>query len=102
MPIGELVQEFRRFYAQRFDDGLTVEIKVPLLDNPHLATDAQIKQLIIKNPLERFIIQGFLEYSDEDSVVRFAPQLWSELRYYELLDIQQNVEEQLRYYYSRK
>jgi hypothetical protein len=34
-------------------------------------------------------------------VVRFAPQLWNELRFWELLDIQQSADEQLSYYYSR-
>jgi hypothetical protein len=100
--LEKVVQEFKRFYTQRFDDGLPVEFDVPLLTNPYSASDTQIKQLIIKYPLERFIIQGFLEYSAQDGVVRFAAQLWSELRFYELLDVQHSVDEQIRYYYGRK
>jgi hypothetical protein len=51
--------------------------------------------------LDRFLIKHFLEYDAEVRVVRFAPQLWQELRFYELLDIQASVDEQLRYYYER-
>jgi hypothetical protein len=80
---------------------LPVEFNVPLLSDPQAVSDAQIKQLIVKNPLDRFIIKGFLEYSAQDGLVRFVPQLWNELRIYELLDIQESVDGQIRYYYSR-
>jgi hypothetical protein len=99
--IDDLVQEFRGFYIERQLKGLQVEFDVPLLANPHTASDSQIKQLIVKNPLDRFIIKGFLEYSVQDGLVRFVPQLWNELRFYELLDIQESADGQIRYYYSR-
>ena len=60
-----------------------------------------VQRLILKYPLDRFIIKGFLEYSAAEGIVRFVPQLWQELRFYELLDVQASVEEQLRYYYRR-
>jgi hypothetical protein len=101
VKMEDLVREFRAFYARRYDDYLPVEFGVPLLSNPHSASDTQIKQLIVKYPLDRFLIKGFLEYSARDDVIRFSPQLWSELRYYELLDVQQSADEQIRYYYNR-
>jgi hypothetical protein len=64
-------------------------------------SDLQLRQLIVKNPLERFLIKGFLEYIPEEGIVRFAPQLWSDLRYWELLDIERSADEQVQYYYSR-
>ena len=100
--LDEVAKEFRRFYTQRFDDGLPVEFGGSLLNDPHSASDRAVKQLILNYPLERFVIQGFLEYSAQDEVVRFAPQLWSELRYYELLDVQRSIDEQIDYYYNRK
>jgi len=42
-----------------------------------------------------------LEYDANAGLVRFAPQLWDELRLYEMLDVQQIADEQLAYYYSR-
>jgi Restriction endonuclease len=98
----DLVREFKDFYVQRHHNGLPVEFNVPLLLNPLLASDTQIRQLIVKNPLDRFLIKGFLEYAAEEGRVRFAPQLWGELRYYELIDIQQSVDEQIHYYYNRE
>jgi hypothetical protein len=100
--IDDLVREFKAFYVQRQEANLPVEFGVPLLDDPQAVSDNQIKQLIVKNPLDRFLIKGFLEYSVQDGIVRFAPQLWSELRFYELLDVQQSADEQLRYYYGRR
>ena len=102
VKIEELVQEFRKFYEQRYNTGLPAEFGVTLLKNPLVADNNQIRQLIVKNPLDRFLIQGFLEYLPQEGIVRFAPQLWSELRFYELLDIQHSVEEQINYYYSRR
>ncbi|MEO7911013.1 MAG: hypothetical protein ABIV47_15325 [Roseiflexaceae bacterium] len=54
-----------------------------------------VKRLIAQHPLERFIIKGFLEYDAEVGIVRFAAQLWSELRLHEMLDVQQSADKQL-------
>ena len=78
-----------------------MEFGPPDLSDTLAVSDAQLRQLIVKNPLERFLIKGFLEYLPDEGVVRFAPQLWSELRVWELLAIQQSADEQLDYYYSR-
>jgi hypothetical protein len=79
-----------------------VEFGPPDLADTLAVSDAQLRQLIVKNPLERFLIKGFLEYLPDEGVVRFAPQLWSELRAWELLDIAHSADEQLDYYYSRQ
>jgi Restriction endonuclease len=102
VKMEDLVHEFREFYKQRHSAGLPVEFGVSLLKNPLTVDDDQIRQLIVRNPLDRFLIQGFLEYLPQEGVVRFAPQLWNELRFYELLDVQRSVEEQIDYYYSHR
>jgi hypothetical protein len=99
--IDALVAEFRAFYLARRQAGLVVEFGPPDLTDTQAVNDAQLRQLIVKNPLERFLIKRFLEYLPAEGMVRFAPQLWSELRFWELLDIQQSADEQLSYYYSR-
>lgn len=100
--MSELAEEFRDFYIRRQQAGYTIEFGVPLLENPTAASLNAITRLIAKYPLERFVIQGFLEYSASKDVVRFVPQLWSELRLYEIIDIQQAATEQLNYYYERQ
>jgi hypothetical protein len=99
--IGDLVREFRAFYVARQREGLRVEFGPPDITDASAVSDIQLRQLIVKHPLERFLIKGFLEYIPEEGVVRFAPQLWADLRFWELLDIQQSADEQLAYYYSR-
>ena len=102
IQLDALVQAFKAFYIQRQQHNLPIEFNVPLLANPSTVSDAEIKKLLIRYPLERFIIQGFLEYLPNEGRVRFAPQLWRELRFYELLDVQRSVEAQLDYYYATR
>ena len=99
--LDDLVRDFRNFYIERQLQGLPSEFGVSLLQNPQSATDSKIKQLIMRHPLDRFLIKGFLEYVAEDRLIRFAPSLWNELRLYEMLDVLENADEQLRYYYER-
>jgi len=101
VAIDDLVREFHAFYLQRQQDGKPTEFGVPLLNDATTASHEAIKQLVVRNPLDRFIIKGFLEYTPSDGTVRFSPVLWSELRFYELLDVQNSADEQLRYYYER-
>jgi hypothetical protein len=99
--MDDLASEFLAFYIQRQRNSQPIEIGASPLDNPASLSLEAVKRLIVKSPLERFIIKGFLEYSPSDGIVRFAPQLWNELRLYETLDVQQSADEQLTYYYSR-
>jgi len=96
-----IATEFRGFYLARRQAGLIVEYGPPDLSDTQAVSDIRLRQLIIQHPLERFLIKGFLEYQPDDGSIRFAPQLWSELRYWELLDIQRSADEQLAYYYAR-
>jgi hypothetical protein len=100
VPISALAQEFHAFYLQRERDNLRTEASSPL-ENPSVLTLEAVQKLIVKYPLDRFLLQHFLEYDRLTGIVRFAPQLWAELRFYELLDVQGSLDEQLRYYYDR-
>lgn len=101
VKMGDLVKAFREFYVQRATSGLPVEFGVPLLNDPTTVSDSELRRLIISNPLERFLIKNYFEYHREEDVVQIAPQLWQELRYYEMMDVLQSAEEQIAYYYSR-
>ena len=81
--------------------GLPVEFRVPLLKDPASASDRAIMRLIISNPLERFLIKNYFEYYPDEGILQIAPQLWQELRHYEMLDVLQSAEEQIAYYYNR-
>ncbi len=90
-------KELREFSKQVGVAGTPILIKWNVCQHHQ----ARLRQLIVHHPLERFLIKGFLAYLPEEGVVRFAPQLWGELRFWELLDIRQSADEQLEYYYSR-
>ncbi|MFV9507811.1 MAG: restriction endonuclease [Oscillochloridaceae bacterium umkhey_bin13] len=98
--IDDVTRAFHAFYLQRQRKGLPTELDGDLSD-PSQATPDEIKKLLIKYPLDRFILKHFLSYDKQASVIRFAPQLWLELRYYELVEIQQQIERQLDHYYER-
>lgn len=102
VTLDALAAEFRAYYARRRLDGLPVEYDAPLLAEPTAAPLEQIKRLIVTNPLERFIIQGFLQYDPDAGSVRFAPELWAELRHADVLAILAIADEQLAYYYGRR
>ena len=101
VKMDDLVKEFKEFYVQRAASGLPVEFGVPLLKDPTIVSDNELRRLIISNPLERFLIKNYFEYNREEGIVQIAPQLWQELRYYEMMDVLQSAEEQIAYYYSR-
>ncbi len=101
VKMDDLVKEFRDFYIQRAISGLPVEFGVPLLKDPASASDRAIMRLIITNPLERFLIKNYFEYSPDEGVLRIAPQLWQELLHYEMMDVLKSADEQIAYYYNR-
>jgi hypothetical protein len=101
VKMEDLVKEFKDFYVQRAMSRLPVEFGVPLLKDPASASDRAIRRLIITNPLERFLIKNYFEYDPDEGVLQIAPQLWQELRHYEMLDVLKSADEQIAYYYKR-
>ena len=79
----------------------SVEHGASLLADPTRASESAIKKLIIKYPLDRFLIKNFIAYFPEEGVLQIAPQLWQELRHYEVIDVLKSVDEQIRYYIDR-
>lgn len=101
VKIDDLVKEFRDYYIQRENAGEPLERSGSLMVNPINASDLDVKKLIITNPLERFLIKNFIEYFPDEGILRIAPQLWQELRYYEVMDALKRADEQISYYLTR-
>jgi hypothetical protein len=101
VKMDDLVKEFRDFYVQRAMSGLLIEKGVPLLKDPISVSDKDIRKLIIQMPLNRFRIKNYFEYYPDEDVVQIAPQLWQDLRYYEMMDVLKSADEQIAYYYNR-
>jgi len=101
VQIDDLVKEFRDYYVERANAGQPLERGASPLSDPTKPSDTTIKRLIITYPLERFLIKNFMEYSSEEGILRIAPQLWQELRYYEVVDTLKSTDEQIKYYEAR-
>lgn len=99
--LDALAAEFHAFYLERQQQGLITEPDGPLAADLSSVSRDTVKRLLLKYPLDRFILKGFLEYDADAGLVRFNQQIWQELRVYELLEVQARVEEQLGYYYGR-
>jgi hypothetical protein len=102
VKIDELVKEFKDYYIQQAANDQALEDDASLLADPTAASDPDIKRLIIAYPLERFLIKNFIEYLPEEGILRMAPQLWQELRYYEVTDVLKYADEQISYYIARR
>ena len=70
--------------------------------SPTKAGDKELRRLIIQMPLERFRIKNYFEYNENDDTVQIAPQLWQELRYYEIMDVLESADAQITYYYKSR
>ncbi len=101
VPMDDLVRAFRAFYVQRQQAGVPVEFGGPLAVNPATVSDSTIKALMVKYPLDRFLIKKYLVYDATAHTVQIAPYLWQHLRYYDMLDILESAAAQIDYYYSR-
>ena len=99
--IDDLVKEFKGYYVRQAEAGKPLEYGVSLLADPIRVSDSAIKRLIITNPLERFLIKNFIVYFPEEGVLQIAPQLWQELRQYEVIDALKSADEQINYYVAR-
>lgn len=102
VQIDDLVRVFRDYYVQQIRAGQSLERSSSLMVDPLEVSDQAIKRLIITNPLERFLIKNFIVYDPDNGILQIAPQLWRELRHYEVMDTLKHADEQLRYYIARQ
>jgi len=101
VKIDDLVKEFRDYYVQQANAGRPLEQSSSIMVHPASASDYAIKRFIITNPLERFLIKNFIEYFPDEGILQIAPQLWHELRHYEVMDALKSADEQISYYVAR-
>ncbi|GLV57142.1 hypothetical protein KDH_39800 [Dictyobacter sp. S3.2.2.5] len=102
VSLEDLAREFRNIYIQHVELGQPLERSGSLMVQPLTASDQEIKRLIVNHPLQRFLIKNFMEYDQEQGIVRIAPYLWRELLHYEVMDVLERADEQMRYYVSRE
>ena len=96
-----LVERFWSFYRHRYELGLRAEADTSLLSQPTAATFASVRSLLIRYPLNRFSIQGFIEHRPEEGLVCFRPQVWNGLGYRHVLALRRSLLDQVERYFAR-
>jgi hypothetical protein len=71
-----------------------------ILSRPEAATMPQVRALMVSMPLERFVIQGYLQHLPDIGLIRVRPEAWEGLRYRDVLALRQSLEEQVQGYFA--
>ncbi len=95
-----LAEAFRDFYVKRSSAGLAAEAADSILSQPEKTRLTDVKKLLIRYPLDRFIIQGYMEYRPADHLIRFRPEIWDNLRFRDVLELRRSLLEQIERYFS--
>ena len=95
-----LVAAFWSFYRSRRAAGLPAEVASSILSRPETATMAQVRSLLVGMPLERFVIQGYLQHFPDTGLIRVRPEVWEGLRYRDVLALRRSLEDQVQGYFA--
>lgn len=95
-----LAEAFHDFYVKRSSAGLAAEAANSILSQPEKARPADVKRLLVRYPLERFVIKGFMEHRPNEHLIRFRPEVWNGLRFRDVLELRRSLLEQIERYFS--
>jgi len=100
IQVARLVEAFHDFYLERARSGLPAEASSSILCQPENARRSAVESLLIRYPLERFIIKGLLIYLPEERLIRFRPEIWGSLRYRDIVEIRRLLKKQIEDYFG--
>jgi superfamily II DNA or RNA helicase len=100
--LTELTRYFRKFYEDRAEQGLTIEIKGAVINRIKDMDDYQLANYMLKMPFEKFERKFFVEHKKDLNKVAFAPKIWRKLSEAEKSQIITICEEQIKDYYARR
>ena len=99
ISIGQASEYFKRYYSKRRTNGLPVERRRCIYQDPS-TTLGQIAANVIANPVKALVKSGFFEYTANDKLFFLHPKLKkeiTEIKTAKLIDI---CKERLEQYYS--
>lgn len=101
-PVGEVTRRFRQFYESRGDAQQIVERDTVKMSRIAELDDAEVQQVMLQMPFEKFERRRFLEYDPRDlAFIRFTPILWRQLNRGDLDELQQICQQSIATYYER-
>ncbi|NLD48527.1 MAG: hypothetical protein GX660_15285, partial [Clostridiaceae bacterium] len=100
--LGALVSYFRRFYEQRADTGLPVEVPNAEINRIKNMSDFEAARLMLTMPFERFERKFFLEHRKDLNQVAFVPALWKRLTTEDKTELLEICDRQIEKYYTKR
>lgn len=95
-----LARSFLGFYESRSEAGLPAEVASSILSRPQSVKLDDVRTLLVRYPLDRFVIKGFVEYLPQERLVRFRPEIWEGLRFRDVLELRRSLREQVDRYFA--
>lgn len=99
--ISQLVREFTHFYTERISQGLIVEKPSSRISNIANLTEADVYELLMMMPFEKFERRHYLIRGKERGVVQFDQALWSSLTQMDHNLMRMSAMKSLDRYYAR-
>ncbi len=95
-----LVESFRAFYCARSAAGQVPEVSSSPMSQPESASLSEVRKLLIRYPLERVIIQGYLEHRPEERLINLRREVWEGLHFQDVLALRRSLHEQIDRYFQ--
>lgn len=101
VALDELTERFHGFYRRRADANLRAEAPASILSNPYAARRQDVENLLVRYPLDRFVIQGYLAYLKGEQLIQFQSDLWNSLQFRDIVNLRASLQEQIKSYFDR-
>ena len=99
--IEDLASRFREFYVERANAGLVTEFGRNRMRNAAALSSAEVAQVLIEMPFEKFERRGFLHRDRDVAWVRFDRVLWRRLGEDGLAQVRGLAEQAIARYFQR-
>lgn len=99
--LGNLTRAFRDFYQRRKEAGLPIEESRARLSRIGDLDDAEVRDVMLRMPFEKFERRGFARYDRDVAFVRLVPSLWRLLTDDDMTDVRKSCKESIDAYYER-
>jgi len=97
----DVVTRFREFYEGRAKQGAIIERETMRMARVNEMTDADVQNVIISMPLQKFQQRRYLEYARDVAWLKFNEELWKRLTDIDLEHVRQLCNHSIDRYYAR-
>lgn len=101
--INELMERYRQFYLERFDQGLIIDRNnCPYKEKDYIMENRVLIKSILSNPFEKFERKRFMYYSKDLSKISIHHKIWEDLSNNQGIEkLREQMDDDLKEYYSQ-